>query len=204
MDVIDVFAGVTGASYRKISLSRAFARRKRFCKLEHYSNMMAQVIPRKKYKDVWKDFNLCEISTCSNKAHCKWVQIKLAREMDYTAARFGHVMFPENVYEPTLECAELLLQGVGKGDSPLVRSLGTCTIIELNVMQSSVVNYLYDTTWPDSLATIQTSINSAVESDPCNAALLIRLLFHDCFVQGYDVSPLLEGDGSKKDSQANN
>ncbi|KAL8223013.1 hypothetical protein R6Q57_020412 [Mikania cordata] len=45
----------------------------------------------------------------------RWVQIKLAREMGYTAARFGHVMFPENVYEPALECAELLLEGVGKG-----------------------------------------------------------------------------------------
>ncbi|KAE8711275.1 Bifunctional dethiobiotin synthetase/7,8-diamino-pelargonic acid aminotransferase [Hibiscus syriacus] len=35
--------------------------------------------------------------------------------MGYAAARFGHVMFPENVYEPALECAELLLDGVGKG-----------------------------------------------------------------------------------------
>lgn len=35
--------------------------------------------------------------------------------MGYAAARFGHVMFPENVYEPALECAELLLEGVGKG-----------------------------------------------------------------------------------------
>jgi dethiobiotin synthetase/adenosylmethionine--8-amino-7-oxononanoate aminotransferase len=35
--------------------------------------------------------------------------------MGYTAARFGHVMFPENVYEPALKCAELLLDGVGKG-----------------------------------------------------------------------------------------
>ncbi|KAL9442451.1 hypothetical protein AB3S75_020875 [Citrus x aurantiifolia] len=43
------------------------------------------------------------------------LQIELARDMGYTAARFGHVMFPENVYEPALECAELLLQGVGKG-----------------------------------------------------------------------------------------
>lgn len=45
----------------------------------------------------------------------RWFQIELARDMGYTAARFGHVMFPENVYEPALECAELLLQGVGKG-----------------------------------------------------------------------------------------
>ncbi|KAF3561268.1 hypothetical protein DY000_02017672 [Brassica cretica] len=43
------------------------------------------------------------------------LQAELAREMGYTAARFGHVMFPENVYEPALKCAELLLDGVGKG-----------------------------------------------------------------------------------------
>ncbi|XP_014510153.1 bifunctional dethiobiotin synthetase/7,8-diamino-pelargonic acid aminotransferase, mitochondrial isoform X1 [Vigna radiata var. radiata] len=43
------------------------------------------------------------------------MQAELAREMGYTAARFGHVMFPENVHEPVLNCAELLLQGVGKG-----------------------------------------------------------------------------------------
>lgn len=43
------------------------------------------------------------------------LQTELAREMGYAAARFGHVMFPENVYEPVLECAELLLEGVGKG-----------------------------------------------------------------------------------------
>lgn len=35
--------------------------------------------------------------------------------MGYATARYGHVMFPENVYEPALECAELLLEGVGKG-----------------------------------------------------------------------------------------
>lgn len=45
----------------------------------------------------------------------RWFQIELAREMGYTAARFGHVMFPKNVYEPVLKCAELLLEGVGKG-----------------------------------------------------------------------------------------
>lgn len=45
----------------------------------------------------------------------RWFQIELARDMGYTAARFGHVMFPENVYEPALKCAELLLEGVGKG-----------------------------------------------------------------------------------------
>ncbi|KAL2338612.1 hypothetical protein Fmac_013058 [Flemingia macrophylla] len=43
------------------------------------------------------------------------MQTELAREMGYAAARYGHVMFPENVHEPALNCAEILLQGVGKG-----------------------------------------------------------------------------------------
>ncbi|KAG8651802.1 hypothetical protein MANES_06G023800v8 [Manihot esculenta] len=43
------------------------------------------------------------------------LQIELARDMGYAAGRFGHVMFPENVYEPALKCSELLLEGVGKG-----------------------------------------------------------------------------------------
>lgn len=40
--------------------------------------------------------------------------------MGYTAARFGHVMFPENVYEPALNCAELLLEGAGRGKCALL------------------------------------------------------------------------------------
>ncbi|GFS40666.1 adenosylmethionine-8-amino-7-oxononanoate transaminase [Actinidia rufa] len=51
--------------------------------------------------------DLCKIN--------RWFQIELARDMGYAAARFGHVMFPENIHEPALECAELLLGGVGKG-----------------------------------------------------------------------------------------
>lgn len=43
------------------------------------------------------------------------LQAELAREVGYATGRFGHVMYPENVYEPALNCAELLLQGVGKG-----------------------------------------------------------------------------------------
>ncbi|WOL05523.1 bifunctional dethiobiotin synthetase/7,8-diamino-pelargonic acid aminotransferase, mitochondrial [Canna indica] len=43
------------------------------------------------------------------------LQIELAKDIGYSAARYGHVMFPENVYEPALQCAELLLEGVGKG-----------------------------------------------------------------------------------------
>ncbi|XP_078433990.1 adenosylmethionine-8-amino-7-oxononanoate transaminase isoform X2 [Wolffia australiana] len=43
------------------------------------------------------------------------LQIELARETGYATSRYGHVMFPENVHEPALRCAELMLEGVGKG-----------------------------------------------------------------------------------------
>ncbi|KAK9050149.1 hypothetical protein SSX86_007008 [Deinandra increscens subsp. villosa] len=61
----------------------------------------------------------------------------------------------------------------------------------------------YDTTCPTALSTIQSTISAAVNSNPRNAAFLIRLLFHDCFVQGCDASLLLGGAGSEKESPAN-
>lgn len=41
----------------------------------------------------------------------------------------------------------------------------------------------YDSTCPNALATIRTSIRTAVSRQRRMAALLIRLHFHDCFVQ---------------------
>ncbi|KAJ0669238.1 putative peroxidase [Helianthus annuus] len=61
----------------------------------------------------------------------------------------------------------------------------------------------YDTTCPNALSTIQTSINAAVSRNGRNAASVIRLHFHDCFVQGCDASLLLGGAGSEKESAAN-
>lgn len=39
---------------------------------------------------------------------------KMATAMAYTAARYGHVMFPENAHEPALKLSERLLETVGK------------------------------------------------------------------------------------------
>ncbi|KAL3684990.1 hypothetical protein R1sor_003012 [Riccia sorocarpa] len=43
------------------------------------------------------------------------LQPELAKAAGYAAGRYGHVMFPENVHEPALRCAELLLELMGKG-----------------------------------------------------------------------------------------
>ncbi|KAI4966578.1 hypothetical protein ZWY2020_038022 [Hordeum vulgare] len=51
----------------------------------------------------------------------------------------------------------------------------------------------YDTSCPRALATIKSGVMAAVTSDPRMGASLLRLHFHDCFVQGCDASVLLSG-----------
>ncbi|WMV36516.1 hypothetical protein MTR67_029901 [Solanum verrucosum] len=72
------------------------------------------------------------------------LQIELARDMGYATARYGHVMFPENVYEPALECAELLLEGVGKGwASRVYFSDNGSTAIEI-ALKMALRKFLFD------------------------------------------------------------
>nr|ACF08090.1 class III peroxidase [Triticum aestivum] len=51
----------------------------------------------------------------------------------------------------------------------------------------------YDTSCPRALATIKSGVMAAVSTDPRMGASLLRLHFHDCFVQGCDASVLLSG-----------
>ncbi|KGN65428.1 bifunctional dethiobiotin synthetase/7,8-diamino-pelargonic acid aminotransferase, mitochondrial isoform X1 [Cucumis sativus] len=70
------------------------------------------------FKDQGDEFMTQQFDACASwwtQGPDAALQTELASDMGYAAARFGHVMFPENVYEPALECAELLLAGVGKG-----------------------------------------------------------------------------------------
>ncbi|KAL7095160.1 hypothetical protein ACP275_10G006900 [Erythranthe tilingii] len=50
----------------------------------------------------------------------------------------------------------------------------------------------YSTTCPNLLTIIRTAVNTAVTNDPRMGASLLRLHFHDCFVQGCDGSVLLD------------
>ncbi|KAI5653640.1 hypothetical protein M9H77_30827 [Catharanthus roseus] len=59
----------------------------------------------------------------------------------------------------------------------------------------------YDSTCPNALSTIRTSIRQAVSRERRMAGSLIRLHFHDCFVQGCDASILLEQTSSIQSEQ---
>ncbi|KAF7144164.1 hypothetical protein RHSIM_Rhsim05G0140500 [Rhododendron simsii] len=57
---------------------------------------------------------------------------------------------------------------------------------------AQLTSTFYDNTCPNALTSIRTSIRKAVSSERRMAASLIRLHFHDCFVQGCDASILLD------------
>lgn len=60
--------------------------------------------------------------------------------------------------------------------------LGTRVSVQLST------EYFYNVSCPNALSIIQTEVNKAVANEPRMGASLIRLFFHDCFV---DASPLI-------------
>ncbi|XP_010270788.1 PREDICTED: lignin-forming anionic peroxidase-like isoform X1 [Nelumbo nucifera] len=62
--------------------------------------------------------------------------------------------------------------------------------------QAQLTPTFYDNSCPSALNTIRTVIRSAVSTERRMAASLIRLHFHDCFVQGCDASILLDDSSS--------
>ncbi|ERN09592.1 hypothetical protein AMTR_s00029p00169150 [Amborella trichopoda] len=59
----------------------------------------------------------------------------------------------------------------------------------------------YDSTCPNALSTIRTAIRTAISAERRMGASLIRLHFHDCFVNGCDASLLLDSTSSFESEQ---
>ncbi|KAL5984619.1 hypothetical protein ACLOJK_041239 [Asimina triloba] len=72
--------------------------------------------------------------------------------------------------------------------------------------QAQLSPSFYDNTCPNALATIRTAVRAAIARERRMAASLIRLHFHDCFVQGCDASIMLDDSPSiqsEKNAPAN-
>ncbi|XP_044483514.1 lignin-forming anionic peroxidase-like [Mangifera indica] len=71
-----------------------------------------------------------------------------------------------------------------------------CTVLTLLLIicvqsEAKLSSNFYDSTCPNALTTIRTAIRTAISRERRMAASLVRLHFHDCFVQGCDASILL-------------
>ncbi|KAK8637104.1 hypothetical protein V6N13_064531 [Hibiscus sabdariffa] len=62
----------------------------------------------------------------------------------------------------------------------------------INPASAQLSSTFYATTCPNALSTIKTAVNTAVSNEARMGASLLRLHFHDCFVNGCDGSILLD------------
>ncbi|XP_057825569.1 cationic peroxidase 1 [Cryptomeria japonica] len=79
--------------------------------------------------------------------------------------------------------------------------------LALSEVEGQLSSTFYDTTCPNLSSTVQTAVNSAVATEARMGASLVRLHFHDCFVNGCDGSILLDDSTnitSEKTARPNN
>lgn len=61
----------------------------------------------------------------------------------------------------------------------------------------------YSASCPSAELMVRSTVRSASNMDPTVPGKLLRLLFHDCFVEGCDASVLLQGNGTERSDPAN-
>ncbi|CAB4265906.1 unnamed protein product [Prunus armeniaca] len=61
----------------------------------------------------------------------------------------------------------------------------------------------YSASCPSAELMVRNTVRSASDMDPTVPGKLLRLLFHDCFVEGCDASVLLQGTGTERSDPAN-
>ncbi|KFK24955.1 hypothetical protein AALP_AA8G047500 [Arabis alpina] len=66
----------------------------------------------------------------------------------------------------------------------------------INIVGAQLTTNFYSTSCPNLLSTVQTAVKSAVKSEARMGASILRLFFHDCFVNGCDGSILLDDTSS--------
>lgn len=93
--------------------------------------------------------------------------------------------------------------------SPRSRINASCSIFMFLVMAVTYV-YSQDTrvgfyskTCPQAESIVKSTIKAHFQSDPSIAPGLLRMHFHDCFVQGCDASILIDGPNTEKTAPPN-
>ncbi|KAL3693284.1 hypothetical protein R1sor_006935 [Riccia sorocarpa] len=66
------------------------------------------------------------------------------------------------------------------------------TALLLGPVHGQLSTSFYSNSCPSVLTTVRSAVSNALKSDPRAGAKLLRMFFHDCFVQGCDASVLLD------------
>ncbi|XP_020222791.1 cationic peroxidase 2 [Cajanus cajan] len=90
----------------------------------------------------------------------------------------------------------------GRSLHPLVCLLLALAIVNTVHGQGTRVGF-YSSACPRAEFIVRSTVQSHVRSDPTLAAGLLRMHFHDCFVQGCDASVLIAGAGTERTAFAN-
>ncbi|KAI5077491.1 hypothetical protein GOP47_0007315 [Adiantum capillus-veneris] len=68
----------------------------------------------------------------------------------------------------------------------------TLIVVSNGVVQAQLTSNFYNSSCPNVQAIVRSGMRSAVQKEARMAASILRLFFHDCFVQGCDASVLLD------------
>ncbi|XP_027349859.1 cationic peroxidase 1-like [Abrus precatorius] len=79
---------------------------------------------------------------------------------------------------------------------PIFRVWFLLFLCSMGIVSAQLSSDFYSTSCPNVLSTIKTAVDSAVNNEARMGASLLRLHFHDCFVQGCDASVLLDDTAS--------
>uniref|UniRef100_A0A803R7I9 peroxidase n=1 Tax=Cannabis sativa TaxID=3483 RepID=A0A803R7I9_CANSA len=78
-----------------------------------------------------------------------------------------------------------------------------CIIISPSPCCGDLSFGFYSASCPSAEFMIRNTVRTASSRDPTVPGKLLRLLFHDCFVEGCDASVLLQGNGTERSDPAN-
>eukprot|EP00257_Ricinus_communis_P022450 XP_015582179.1 cationic peroxidase 1 [Ricinus communis] len=81
--------------------------------------------------------------------------------------------------------------------------LGIISLYLVGIASAQLSPTFYATACPNALSIIKSGVTAAVSTEARMGASLLRLHFHDCFVNGCDASVLLDGASGEKSAPAN-
>ncbi|CAN1216836.1 Peroxidase 25 [Linum perenne] len=76
-------------------------------------------------------------------------------------------------------------------------------LTSVTLVQAQLRNGFYSSSCPKAEAIVRSTVESAFQKDPSIAPALLRLHFHDCFVQGCDGSVLISGGNAERSAPQN-